>query len=799
MSTESSEIEVVERINVAVASIDKPDKAIKAALDELRKSFDWTYGAFWRLDPTRDVLMFGFDSGRVKGSKFRMASQKARFVEGSGIPGRCWQKGQLHGVDTLDGVDDPRVDPAVEAGLARCVAVPVVVEGAVTGVIEAWCSEEQPIDARQRSAFALVAQLLSQRFQRFEDLKVHKEAAENARAVNLFTYAVSEAHGVGALFRAAALAFNSAFNLRYSLLWVPSAEDPNQLVLSEEAGEAPQAVRDQVAAWRLEKGEGPVGEAWASDQIVIESSVEDPVLTKNGAKVSVCFPLSTEDGMVGVVQVYAFARVVVTETRRETFGALWKVLLQNLQRTHREKMMARYDPMVNGASLAMALADDQGEIVFVNETGMQLFQQLAGPLGLGSEGPVGCSMDALHGALVPDGGSLAEPERLPVRAPFEVGEETFMVEVKAMYDRHGDYIGPMATWEAITERIRNERLVEAQREEAKERQRRLEQRVTELLEVVDRMQSGDLTYPVPVADGEIGRVFSGMDHLMRELRDSMRTVGSLARTLSESSDALTEASGRVDQNAGSTLAEVSNASRGVGEVREGVSSVAAGVQQLASSVHEVAEHASEAAEVGEKAVGAAAHASEKIGRLGKSSAQIGSVVKTINTIAEQTKLLALNATIEAARAGEAGRGFAVVAGEVKNLARETAVATEDIAAQVETIQVDTREVVEAIDEIRGVIESINAMQHRIATAVEQQSSTTVEMKRVSETVAEAIGRVSENTTAVVTVAEDTASVANETRNAAEGLRTSADALERSIAKFKYEGDTPPAARHPRAA
>ena len=784
--TMTSETEVVEKANLALAAIDKPDKAIKVALDELRKGFGWTYGSFWRKDPTRGSYLFVFESGRVKGSKFRMASQKARYTEGQGLVGRVLEHGALVSVDDVSSLEDPRVAPAVEAGLSRCVAAPIAVEGELVGVIDLWVGADTSITPAQRSAVSLVAQLLSQRFQRFEDLKVHKEAAENARAVNLFTYAVSEAHGLDALFRAAALAFSSAFNLRYSVLWTRDAEG-EALTLGEESGEAPRAVRDHLAEVRVSRGEGPVGQAWRDDQIVIEDQVEDPVLAKNGAKVSVSFPLAGEIGeIVGVAQVYAFARMVVTETRRETFGALWKVLLQNLQRTNREKMMSRYDPMVNGASLCMALANSTGSLVFVNQTGQSLFEELADFLPFGQDGAIGFGIDELHRPLVPEGGSLADAERLPVSGSMEVGPETFRVEIKAMYDRHGDYIGPMATWERITARVKNERLVEAQRAEARERQEQLERRVAELLEVVQRIEGGDLTYPVPVAEGEIGRVFSGMGHLMRELRESMRTVGSLANALSESSDALSVVAGRVDQNARSTLTDVSNASKGVVEVREGVSSVASGVQELASSVSEVAGHATEAAQVGSTAVDAAAHASEKIGRLGRSSAQIGSVVKTINTIAEQTKLLALNATIEAARAGEAGRGFAVVAGEVKNLARETADATEDIAHRVETIQVDTQEVIAAIDEIRGVIESINAMQHRIATAVEQQSATTRHISTVSESVAEAIGRVSGNTEGVVRVAEDTASVAKETRQAAESLRGSAEALQRSIEKFRYD-------------
>lgn len=779
-----SETEVVERVLASITAIDKPDKAIRSALDELRKAFGFQYGSFWRKEPQREQLLFAFEVGKVSGSKFRMASQKARYGRAEGLLGVAWEKRTLTEVEGLTGLEDPRSPPAEEAGLVRALAVPIVVEDEVVGVIDFWASAECEMTAARKSAVHLVAQLLSQRFQRFEDLKVHREAAENARAVNLFTYAVSEAHGLEALFRAAALAFSSAFNLRYSVIWQPSPEGEG-LEVTQEAGDAPAQVREMLLAARLKPDEGSVGEAWQTDQVVIETRIEDPVLSKNGAKVSVCFPLSTEEGKVAVMQVYAFGWMVVTETRRETFGALWKVLLQNLQRTERERLMSRYDPMVNGASLAMVLADTSGSIVFLNETAERLFSELQSHLPVG--GPIiGAHIDALHASLTRDGSSLSDASRLPVAARLEVAEEIFDVEIKAMYDRRGDYLGPMATWDRVTERVLSERTVEAQRQEARARQVALERRIAELLEVVDRMKEGDLTCSVPVCDGEIGRAFSGIEHLMLELRASMRAVGALAHALSESADGLSVVSGRVDHNARSTLEEVSGASKGVAEVEKSVSTVTRGVSDLASSVGEVARHASEAADVGARAVRAAAHASEKIARLGKSSALIGTVVKTINTIAEQTKLLALNATIEAARAGDAGRGFAVVAGEVKNLARETADATEDISHRVETIQVDTREVIDAIDEIREVIESINAMQSRIAVAVVQQSATTREISEISATVAQAIERVSENTSAVVRMAEDTTSASTETRRAAEALRVSADQLEHSIAKFKYD-------------
>ena len=165
------------------------------------------------------------------------------------------------------------------------------------------------------------------------------------------------------------------------------------------------------------------------------------------------------------------------------------------------------------------------------------------------------------------------------------------------------------------------------------------------------------------------------------------------------------------------------------QVSNNVTTVATGIEELTSSIGEIARNAGQGAQVAESAVEVEQNTNATIAKLGESSTEIGNVIKVITSIAEQTNLLALNATIEAARAGEAGKGFAVVANEVKELAKETAKATEDISKRIETIQGDTRAAIEAINEISAIINSVNDIQTTIATAVEQQTATTREMSR----------------------------------------------------------------------
>jgi methyl-accepting chemotaxis protein len=161
------------------------------------------------------------------------------------------------------------------------------------------------------------------------------------------------------------------------------------------------------------------------------------------------------------------------------------------------------------------------------------------------------------------------------------------------------------------------------------------------------------------------------------------------------------------------------------------------------------------------------------------------VIKVITSIAQQTNLLALNATIEAARAGEAGKGFAVVANEVKELAKETAAATEDISRKIEAIQGNTQEAVGAIGRITAIINQINDISCTIATAVEQQNATTNEMSRNVSEAANGAGEIVKNIAGVAEAAESTSRGAGDSQAAAGSLARMSAELRELVGRFKY--------------
>jgi methyl-accepting chemotaxis protein len=300
------------------------------------------------------------------------------------------------------------------------------------------------------------------------------------------------------------------------------------------------------------------------------------------------------------------------------------------------------------------------------------------------------------------------------------------------------------------------------------------------------MADGDLTVEaVAGSRDEIGDMAQALGSAQVALRETISTVRSSAQAVAAAAEELSAASAQVAQGSNETSAQAGVVAAAAEQVSRNVQTVAAGAEQMGASIREIAQNSSQAAKVAGQATEAAAVTNEQVARLGASSQEIGNVVKVITSIAEQTNLLALNATIEAARAGEAGKGFAVVAGEVKELAQETAKATEDIARRVEAIQADTTGAVGAIGEISTIIASINDYQLTIASAVEEQTATTNEMSRSVAEAATGSGEIAVNITGVASAAATQSDVLGQVGQSVVELAQLSTDLESRVARFRY--------------
>jgi len=305
-----------------------------------------------------------------------------------------------------------------------------------------------------------------------------------------------------------------------------------------------------------------------------------------------------------------------------------------------------------------------------------------------------------------------------------------------------------------------------------------------VVQALEAVAHGDLRTRVPhTSGGELGRLQVSLNESAAAVGSVVATVAASADAVAASSEELSASAAQISASSAETSAQSTLVSGAADEVSRSVATVAAGAEEMSASIREIAQNANEAARVASAAVREAETTNATIQKLGLSSKEIGDVVKVITSIAEQTNLLALNATIEAARAGEAGKGFAVVANEVKELAQETARATEDIARRVETIQADTGGAVDAIGRIGEVIGQINDYQLTIASAVEEQTATTNEMSR---SVAEAAGGTTEIATTITGVsgaAESTTQALGQTRVAVDELSRMATDLRTTVGRF----------------
>ena len=275
--------------------------------------------------------------------------------------------------------------------------------------------------------------------------------------------------------------------------------------------------------------------------------------------------------------------------------------------------------------------------------------------------------------------------------------------------------------------------------------------------------------------------------LTSESRRQATLVGGIVdntHALASASEELTSVSQQMSAAAEETTAQANLVSAAAEQVSGNARTVSGSIENLVASIHDIARNAQSAATTARQAVDMATTTSTTMNALGHSSNEIGAVVKVINSIAEQTNLLALNATIEAARAGEAGKGFAVVANEVKELARETAKATEDIGGRIEGMQGEARRAVEAIAEIGSVIEKIDALQTKIAAAVEEQSVTTGEIGRNIAEATTGSAEIAENIVQVARAAQSTAEGAANTQVSSQELSRMAQALQRLVEDYR---------------